>query len=363
MSRSKLIISGNFDRRALGAVHERISNLAALFSSEFKHIDIQGHQSSLLSKLLCCLRIYGQVLFRWAPNSKVLIYGWPLPAITLLPLIVLDRLLARKIIVDVVDWFDLKSNSRIYNLAKNIDTYILKKVCYGLVTRHVLISSKLRAEYPSGKAFVFPQIIRDFVPRAPLRSDMPLTLIYAGYPFPRLEKYVPVENYKDRIDLIIKGVNSAATTTGRPCVLHLAGLTRTMLEYAMPFLNDLTYAQSLQIQFHGEVNQSRLQTLIGQSHYFVLLRDKKKSSDYGFPTKITDSLKLGVPIIYNDTSDLKIYLENTACIECDLSGFQTLIEGFLLKWDHGSYGGIGDFTRNPLAIEMFSTPHLKEFLA
>ena len=363
MLQSKLIISGNFDRRMAGAVHERISNLKALFSSEFKTVDIEGHQTSFPSRLLCCLRIYWQVLFSRATDAKVLIYGWPLPAITFLPLVIIDRIWAHKIIIDIVDWFDAKSKSRIYNYTKNIDTFILKRLCYDFVTRRVLISSKLRAEYPSGKTFVFPQIIRNFVPRGPLPPDLPLTLIYAGNPFLRVERDVPVGNYKDRIDLIIGGVNAAAISTGRPCVLHLAGLTRTMLKCAIPTLDDLSDAPSLQIRFHGRVDQTRLQELIGQSHYSVLLRDKKRSSDYGFPTKITDSLKQGVPIIYNDTSDLKLYLENTTCVECDLSDFQNLIEGLLLKRADGSCGGSGDLTANPLQIDMFLTPKFKEFLA
>lgn len=363
MSQSKLIISGNFDRRRAGAVHERISNLKALFSSEFTTVNIEGHQTSFPSRMLCCLRIYWQVLFSRATDAKVLIYGWPLPAITMLPLIIIDRLWTQKVIIDVVDWFDAKSKSGIYNFAKNIDTFILKRLCYRLVTRRVMISSKLSAQYPRGKTFVFPQIVRNFVPRVPLPCDVPLTLMYAGYPFVRLERHVPIGNYKDRIDLIIAGVNAAAISTGRPCVLHLAGLTHTMLKCAIPTLNNLSDAPSLQIQFHGRVDQARLDELIGQSHYFVLLRDKKRSSDYGFPTKITDSLKQGVPIIYNDTSDLKLYLENTTCIECDLSDFQNLIEGLLLKRADGSCGVSGDLTANPLQIDMFLTPKFKEFLA
>lgn len=359
---TKLVISGNFDRRVSGAVHERISNLAALLTPEFQDIDIQGHQSSIVSRFFCCLRLYVQTFFTKSAGTKILLYGWPLPAITLLPLVLLDRLMFNRIIVDIVDWFDAKSNARLYNLTKNVDTFVLKRLCYGVVTRRVLISSKLKVEYQSGRNFVFPQIVRNFAPRAPLPSKAPLTLIYAGYPFPRFERDVPVANYKDRIDLIIAGVNDATVATSQPCVLHLVGLTKSELAYAMPRLSKLYTSPHLDIRFHGKVDQATLQYLIGQSHYFLLLRDKMKSSDYGFPTKVTDSLRQGVPIIYNDTSDLKIYLDQTGCVMCDLHQFSAVIGNLLLQQTSGSPQA-RDLSENHLSLAMFQTRCLKEFLA
>lgn len=44
--------------------------------------------------------------------------------------------------------------------------------------------------------------------------------------------------------------------------------------------------------------------------FSILLREKNRGTMAGFPTKIVESLSLGVPVITTETSDLKNYIQD-----------------------------------------------------
>ena len=50
------------------------------------------------------------------------------------------------------------------------------------------------------------------------------------------------------------------------------------------------------------------QNEIMNSDFTILLRDSKVSTNAGFPTKVSESLALGVPVLSNITSDLCNYI-------------------------------------------------------
>lgn len=61
--------------------------------------------------------------------------------------------------------------------------------------------------------------------------------------------------------------------------------------------------------FHGRVPIDKAQSIIKESHFSILIRPQnKRHTKAGFPTKFSESLSLGTPIIANITSDISDYI-------------------------------------------------------
>ena len=64
------------------------------------------------------------------------------------------------------------------------------------------------------------------------------------------------------------------------------------------------------ISFIGLCSNKIAQFQIRQLDFTILFRDSKTSTNAGFPTKVSESISLGVPVIVNDTSDIRVYIKN-----------------------------------------------------
>ena len=76
------------------------------------------------------------------------------------------------------------------------------------------------------------------------------------------------------------------------------------------------------------------QRIISQADFTILLRDSKTCTNAGFPTKVSESLSLGVPVIANATSDIAMYVRDmvNGCIvpdPHDIEGIADKIESLI----------------------------------
>ena len=64
--------------------------------------------------------------------------------------------------------------------------------------------------------------------------------------------------------------------------------------------------------FHinGKIPQKEVYSNIARADFTFFLREKRKSSDAGFPTKLAESMAVGTPVIANDTGSIGRYLIN-----------------------------------------------------
>jgi glycosyltransferase involved in cell wall biosynthesis len=58
----------------------------------------------------------------------------------------------------------------------------------------------------------------------------------------------------------------------------------------------------------GRIPMEEVPAFYRSAHFSILLRENKRYAHAGFPTKLVESLSSGVPIITNDTSDIKKYI-------------------------------------------------------
>ena len=132
----------------------------------------------------------------------------------------------------------------------------------------------------------------------PHREDRVLRLVYSGSP-----------GKKDLLGNAILGLRDVKAS-GAMVQLHLVGVARDAAAGCVAggarLLDELGDA----VVCHGRVGRGEALKLVAQAHFSTLLRPDKRYAHAGFPTKLVESLSLGVPILTNITSDIGEYVRD-----------------------------------------------------
>lgn len=124
-----------------------------------------------------------------------------------------------------------------------------------------------------------------------------LTLIYAGNPA-----------RKDLLHRVINAIQRLVIE-GRSIRFLILGVTReNYLSRYGAMLRDKNLHKN--IVFLGRASQDIVPSYYSISDFMVLLRERTRKSNAGFPTKFSEALTAGTPIIANLTSDIGHYLQD-----------------------------------------------------
>lgn len=76
--------------------------------------------------------------------------------------------------------------------------------------------------------------------------------------------------------------------------------------------NDSSLLDSLDgsVYIMGKIPQQEVHQAYMDADYSIFIREDKRSSHAGFPTKLAESMAAGTPVITNDTGDIGLYLKN-----------------------------------------------------
>ena len=217
---------------------------------------------------------------------------------------------------DQVDWFELNWRNPLRALVRWNNNRLLNHRVIPQCDGVVCISSFL-SDYHSKngkKTVVIPPLAAtcSTVPEKTEQSDC-VRFVYAGT---STDVARPLEEWKDRIDLMFAALAKAMQAEGtRPFRFDIFGLTRE--QYIRMFPEDLRQGGEAileqlgeQIVFHGLVPNTEAKEGGAQANVTVLIRDKKRSTMSGFPTKVSESISCGTPVLCSDTSDLRQYIQN-----------------------------------------------------
>ncbi|WBB71733.1 glycosyltransferase [Micromonospora sp. WMMD1128] len=166
-----------------------------------------------------------------------------------------------------------------------------------LADRVIAITHALERHFVrAGRAtlVVPPQIdVTAFAEPRPASLDSGLRLLYAGSP-----------TKKDQLGVVIAGILSLPPGPRARIHLVIAGMTRATAVRT----SDLT-AEHLDeigdgITFLGRVSRDDVLAELSRSHFSVLVRPPAGYAQFGFPSKVPESLAAGCPVLLNHTSDL-----------------------------------------------------------
>lgn len=121
--------------------------------------------------------------------------------------------------------------------------------------------------------------------------------------------YVGTPGRKENLEAIMEGLDRAAAA-GTKFVMHFVGITAEDAQTLTRWKD----SWDIFSRFYGRVSHSDAEDIIASCDFMVLVREDKRFSRAGFPSKAAESLSLGTPLLSNLSSNLDEYLDSTNSI-------------------------------------------------
>lgn len=239
---------------------------------------------------------------------------------------------------DHVDWFEpdwttpLKATIRLYN------HFLLHHKLFADCDGIICISQYLSDYHQSHgrKTVIIPPLsaVQKIASSDSVRNG-PMRFVYSGT---SADKARPPQQWKDRLDIMFAQLAKASENPDiRPFIFDIYGLTKEqylqmfpkrLRQSGMDVLNRL----GDRVVFHGLIPNTQAMEAVSNADFSVLVRDRKRATMAGFPTKVSESLACGTPVICTDTSDLKDYIRDGEngfiCNTEDLAGVFEMVLNF-----------------------------------
>lgn len=249
---------------------------------------------------LCAIILYG-ALFTQRENLKII--EW-------------CKINLIKVIYDQVDWFELNWHNPLRAIVRWNNNRLMNKSVIPSCDGVICISKYLEKYHKNSgcKTVVIP-------PLSIVHSDIDISqnnkkdIIFA-YAGTSTDIHRPVEQWKDRIDLFLEILSEFSTCEEvREFCINIYGFTYDQYINMFPtklakHAREVVETLGKRIVFHGRVANSEAVNGIKNADFTFLIRNKKRSTMAGFPTKVSESISIGTPVICNDTSDLLDYILN-----------------------------------------------------
>ena len=224
-----------------------------------------------------------------------------------------------RVFYDQVDWLDVNWHNPFRGFIRALNHKLLNERVIPACDGVICISTFL-AEYHSkrgSKTVVIPPLSIEKSSVLPHSYDKdeknPIRFVYAGT---TSDVHRAICQWKDRIDIMFEKLNDySKEQSSKPFVLHIYGMTEEQYIGMFP-IKEMKHGRKVicelggRVVFHGSVPNRTVMERIRSADFTILIRDKKRATMAGFPTKVSESISCGTPVLCNDTSDIKNYIIN-----------------------------------------------------
>ena len=209
-----------------------------------------------------------------------------------------------KIIADVTEWYQ-GEGSIIHKCLKNIDTFLRMRFVHFKLDGVIAISRFLENFYKKEVNTIYiPPLVnkneskwKNEINVSNKEDKKMLYLTYAGSP----------GKNKDKINKILKFLYESNFDSFQ---LNLIGFTKDDFLKEYPQEKDIVNKISSKIIFWGRISHLEVLKILKKSDFSIFFREVNRVTMAGFPTKFSESISCGVPVITTQTSDLSDYLQN-----------------------------------------------------
>ncbi|MDA8893580.1 glycosyltransferase [Flavobacteriaceae bacterium] len=240
----------------------------------------------------------------------VVLYGSPRVSIFAKLLKSFCKLKNIRFVMDIVDWLAIYDGNIIFRIVKYLDINYLKKHIANDADGIISISSYLKRYYSKK--------VKNIIVIPPLSGQINLEnlnnggneikkLIYVGTPFSLSKRNLKENYFKDRLDLVI---DYLSTLLDVEFIFNIYGITLKEYLFVVQKHKDVLEKLKNKIIFHGKVSNLEAKNKISKADFSILFRNVNKMTSAGFPTKVSESISCGTPVITNSTSDLEHYIIN-----------------------------------------------------
>ena len=221
-----------------------------------------------------------------------------------------------RVYYDQVDWLDLNWHNPLRGLIRARNHSLLNNKVIPLCDGVVCISSYLSDIHSRNgmKTVIIPPLavekseglFKGYVVRDAIH------FVYAGT---TSDINRPTSQWKDRIDVMFEKLRDCMMDDSlRLFKLDIFGMTEDQYIGMFPVAErdagrKVITELAERVTFHGSVPNSVVMEEIKSADFTILIRDKKRATMSGFPTKVSESITCGTPVLCNNTSDIKQYIE------------------------------------------------------
>lgn len=214
-----------------------------------------------------------------------------------------------KIVSDCVDWLTIKTNNPIFDFIKWLDDTYQKAYLNKKVDGVIAISRYLEEYYKKTKikTVIIPPLSTTNSGEIKTNNKDYKVIIYAGLPFRKGMLIKDPNTLKDRVDKTIMLLYKAKEKGAR-FKFDIYGFTKSEYLEVLPLQKKYIDGLEDSIEFHGMKPNEEVTEEISKADFTILIRDVNRTTSAGFPTKISESISYGTPVITTKTSDLEDYI-------------------------------------------------------
>ena len=217
-----------------------------------------------------------------------------------------------KYITDVADWLIVDSDRTVFRVFRQFDI-TLKNAYYSNKSNGVIAISTWLADYYKRKVenvIIVPPLSYRRSLETKKNNEIP-QIVYAGIPFSKGAIMSRPEAMKDRFDIVCKAL-SGVLSQGVLFSFDVYGFSKEEFLYSLPYLSDEIAHLGESIKFHGYASMETIQEAVSGADYTILIRERNRMTMAGFPTKVSESIACGTPVITTRTSDIDKYIQEGA---------------------------------------------------
>lgn len=195
-----------------------------------------------------------------------------------------------KLYADVTEWYHPN------NPIKWLDTTIRMRFLHKKLDGLIVISSYLANYYKDCKTVEIPPTVdcnEDKWAGFALSKDEKVRFVYVGS---------PGGGTKDKLNVVI---DTFTQVENEKMSLTIVGLSKEQYEtiYSNHCMDD-------RVTFKGRLPHKEAVRILMSSDFQMFFRDSTRVNNAGFPTKFAESVTAGCPVIANDISNIKSYVDN-----------------------------------------------------
>lgn len=211
-----------------------------------------------------------------------------------------------RLVVDVVEFYGFEDMTQSFSAFRSrIGSWLGILPCIPLLAHAIAVPSRRFLDlfhWFHRRVHLLPPFFCDLAPLSQIQSDdRTLKLVYAGNP-----------GNKERLPMLFQALEMLDVPEGKRIVLRLVGIDQQSVKSIADAAGvaRLLLRQDISIEAVGRVDVKRAREEISSADFSIAVRHRSRRVNFGFPSKVSESLCLGTPLICNVYSDIADYLEH-----------------------------------------------------